>query len=230
MRKKLVIPAVFILALSAQNDGLVKTYYPSKALKTEGNYTNGVRDGLWTFWYEGEVFQDFGYDRLPNTNDLGEGNGLWDSDTAQGLSELVLRDLNGDSLFDPPYKKMEGSYSNGNKEATWTSWYLNEMRKDESNYSSGKLNGSIIKWFENGTKSEEGIYEDGKQNGNWVWYYETGIKKEETKFLDGQQEGIWTQWFPDGTKKSERYFSNGERDNIWTSWYDNSIFISKRKT
>ena len=63
MRKLLVIPASFIWVLFAQNDGLVKTYYPSKALKTEGNYSNGVRDGLWTFWYEGELFEDYGEDR-----------------------------------------------------------------------------------------------------------------------------------------------------------------------
>ena len=85
-------------------------------LKTEGNYINGVRDGLWTFWYEGEVFQDYGLDRLPNTNDPGEGNGLWDSDTAEGTSELVLVDFDKDSIFDLPIKQMEGSYTNGNKE------------------------------------------------------------------------------------------------------------------
>ena len=206
MRKILVISTVLLWAAHAQNDGLVKTYYPSNALKTEGNYINGVRDGLWTFWYEGEVFQDYGLDRLPNTNDPGEGNGMWDSDTAEGTSELVLVDFDADSVFDLPIKQMEGSYANGNKEGTWTSWYLNEMRKNESNYSSGKLSGSITNWFENGTKSEEGNYENGKQNGIWIWYYETGIKKEETKFIDGQQEGIWVQWFPDGAKNQKDIF------------------------
>tara|TARA_B100001741_G_scaffold140291_1_gene115748 strand:- start:125 stop:532 length:408 start_codon:yes stop_codon:yes gene_type:complete len=113
MRKLLVIPASFIWVLFAQNDGLVKTYYPSKALKTEGNYTNGVRDGLWTFWYEGEVFQDYGEDRLPNTNDPGENNGIWDT---TGTDEFILLDFDGDSIYDPPIKEMEGSYLSGDKE------------------------------------------------------------------------------------------------------------------
>ena len=180
MRKLLVIPASFIWVLFAQNDGLVKTFYPNNALKSQGSYTNGVRDGLWTTWYEGEVFQDYGEDREPNTNDPGEGNGTWDSDTASGTSELVIIDLDGDSLYDPPQKKIEGSYFNGNKEGLWTQWYSNGNRKEESNFKAGNLNGTIIKWFENGTKSEEGIYETGKQNGKWIWFYETGIKKEIT--------------------------------------------------
>ena len=128
MRKILVIPATFFCAVFAQNDGLVKTYYPDNALKTEGNYNNGVRDGVWTFWYKGEVFQDFGEDQEPNTNDPGEGNGTWDS------TETVLVDLDGDSLYDPPIKEMEGTYSEGNKEGVWTIWYLNSMRKQEANY------------------------------------------------------------------------------------------------
>ena len=67
MRKTLVITLVISTIGLAQNDGLVKTYYPSGALETEGNYTNGVRDGVWMFWYDGEVFQDYGEDGEANT-------------------------------------------------------------------------------------------------------------------------------------------------------------------
>ena len=79
MRKILVISLVLSGLAFSQNDGLVKTYYPNGAIETEGNYTKGVRDGLWTFWYEGEVFEDFGEDGTPNTQDEGENNGVWDS-------------------------------------------------------------------------------------------------------------------------------------------------------
>ena len=96
MRKILVIAIILSTVALAQNDGLVITYYPSGALETEGNYTNGVRDGLWTFWYEGEVYQDYGDDGEPNTQDEGEGNSEWDS------TETVLLDLDGDTFFDPP--------------------------------------------------------------------------------------------------------------------------------
>ena len=215
MRKILVISLTLSALAIGQNDGLVKTYYPNGAIETEGNYTKGVRDGLWTFWYEGEVFEDFGEDGTPNTQDEGENNGVWDS------TETVVVDLNGNEAFDPPVKQMEGSYVLGNREALWTNWYLNGMMKEEANYSKGKLNGSIIRWHENGNRSEEGTYESGKQDGRWVWYYDTGIKKEQTKFLDGQQDGLWIQWFSDGSKKSERKFTDGERDSVLTSWFDN---------
>ena len=195
MRKILVLSlALFTLAFS-QNDGLVKTYYPNGAIETEGNYTKGVRDGLWTFWYEGEVYEDYGEDGTPNTQDEGENNGIWDS------TETVLIDLNGNEAFDPPVKQMEGTYSLGNREALWTNWYLNGMRKEEANYLKGKLDGTIIRWHENGNRSEEGTYDSGKQDGIWIWYHNTGIKKEQTRFQDGQQTGLWIQWFDDGAKK-----------------------------
>ena len=99
MRKILVISIILSSLAFAQNDGLVVTNYPSGALHTEGNYANGVRDGVWTIWYEGEVFQDYGADGEPNTQDEGEGNGVWDS------TETVTLDLDGDTFFDPPQKK-----------------------------------------------------------------------------------------------------------------------------
>ena len=57
MRKIWVISIILSSVALAQNDGLVKTNYPSGALQTEGNYTNGVRDGLWTFWYEAKYIK-----------------------------------------------------------------------------------------------------------------------------------------------------------------------------
>ena len=90
MRKTWVIFIILSSMAFAQNDGLVKSNYLSGALHTEGNYTHGVRDGLWTFWYEGEVFQDFGEDDEPDTQDEGEGNGVWDS------TETVTLDIDGE--------------------------------------------------------------------------------------------------------------------------------------
>ena len=63
MRKILVLTITLSSVAFAQNDGLVKTYYPSGALETEGNYANGVRDGLWTFWYDNNVIaSEYFYD------------------------------------------------------------------------------------------------------------------------------------------------------------------------
>ena len=186
MRRILVIFVYFLSYAVSQNDGLVKTYYPNEkepgkqgALQTEGNYTNGVRDGLWVFWYNGEAFEDYGEDGIKATlgnEDAGEGNGVRDT---TDYREILTIDLDGDDIFDKPNKKMEGSYTSGNREGEWTIFYNNESntKKEQTNYFSGKLNGQLIKWFENGNKVEEGIYEEGKQNGLWTWYYETGIKK-----------------------------------------------------
>ena len=208
MRNLLVITILLSFFAHAQNDGMVVTKYPSGALETEGNYSNGVRNGLWTIWYEGEVYQDYGEDGEPNTQDEGENNGVWDS------TETVILDLDGDTFYDPPKKMEEGSYEQGNRIGLWTTWYKTGNRKEEANYTNGKLDGNLIRWFENGNKSQEGVYELGKQSGQWIWYFQSGIKKEQTGFFDGEQNGIWIQWFEGGAKKSERKFNNGERDSI----------------
>jgi antitoxin component YwqK of YwqJK toxin-antitoxin module len=194
MLKKLVIPIVLSSVLYTQNEGIVVTKYPSGAIKTEGNYIKGVRDGLWVWWYEGEVFEDYGEDGKPNTQDKGESNGVWDS------TETVVLDLDSDTFFDPPQKMREGFYIEGNRENLWTYWYANGFRKEESNYTIGKLNGSLIRWHDNGNKSDEGTYTEGKQEGTWIKYYDSGTKMEQTKYFDGQQDGLWMQWFDDGKK------------------------------
>ena len=95
-----------------------------------------------------ELFEDYGEDRLPNTGDAGENNGVWDT---TGTDEKVVLDFDGDSIYDPPLKKMEGSYLSGDKEGVWTKWFANGNRKEESNFRTGKLSGSITKWYESGT-------------------------------------------------------------------------------
>ena len=200
-KRTMVITLVISTIGLAQNDGLVKTYYPSGAFGNRGNYTNGVRDGVWMFWYDGEVFQDYGEDGEPNTaGDEGENNG-------RGIQqETVVVDLNGNTFFDPP-KKTNG----GIIQTERSRWHVDELvfewnEKDELNYSSGKLDGAVSRWYENGNKSEEGIYKLGKQEGSWTWYFDTGIKKERTTFVDGQQDGMWKQWFPDGEKNQNVHF------------------------
>jgi len=68
MRRYLGVFALLCL-VQGQNDSLVSTYYSSGAQKSLGFYTEGVRDGLWTEWYDGEVYEDFGADGQPNTQD-----------------------------------------------------------------------------------------------------------------------------------------------------------------
>ena len=73
MRKILVFFIYFLSFTMPQNEGLVKTYYPNNldpkklgAIETEGNYSNGVRNGLWVFWYDGEAYNDWGEDDDPS--------------------------------------------------------------------------------------------------------------------------------------------------------------------
>ena len=158
IRKHLVF-AVMLLSLGkAQNDSLVVEKHSNQSKKSEGYYINGVRDSIWTEWFEGEVFLDDGDDQEPGTGDEGEGNGVWDS------TEIVSVDLDGDTFYDASKIKMMGFYIAGGRDSTWTEWYENGNRKTEFNYFLGKLNGSQIWWNEKGNKIKEGTYVNGKQD------------------------------------------------------------------
>ena len=53
IRKHLVF-AVMLLSLGkAQNDSLVVEKHSNQSKKSEGYYINGVRDSIWTEWFEG---------------------------------------------------------------------------------------------------------------------------------------------------------------------------------
>jgi len=167
----------FVSVAFGQNDSLVSTFYPSSAQETLGFYIEGVRDGSWTEWFEGDVYKDFGTDGLPNTQDNGEGNGQFDS------TETITYDKNNNGVYDPPQIKTQGYYTSGNRDSLWVFWYDDGVKEERSFYKNGKLTGHLQKWYPNGNRKEGGKYVSGVQDSIWTWYYDSGIKQEEAFFL-----------------------------------------------
>ena len=65
--------------------------------------------------------------------------------------------------------KLRGTYSLGEKDGFWTSWYPNGLIKSFTNYKDGKRTGIFTYFHENGNKKCEGVifYEGGKEERCW---------------------------------------------------------------
>jgi len=84
-------------------------------IKSEGNYRNGKKEGLWVSWYRGGEKASEGNYRN------GKKEGLW-----------ISWNYNGQKLD-------EGNYRNGKLEGLWIIWWNNGRKWEERNYRNGEL-------------------------------------------------------------------------------------------
>lgn len=70
--------------------------------------------------------------------------------------------------------RMRGTYLDGEKHGTWTSWYDNGNKWSTGQYTNGVNDGIIITWHENGQKYYEGHFTAGARTGIWRFWDEQG--------------------------------------------------------
>ena len=128
-------------------DGIDKVkyeeYYKNGKNKLRGNYKDGIRDGLWTFWdyhdgkeykcNEGEVID---IDEIPVNF-----NGtlfLWDTDRKGDGKEYIREHV---------------TIKNGKLNGLWTGWDENGQKKEEGTFKDGELISSK-EWNKDGSVIE----------------------------------------------------------------------------
>ena len=94
-------------------DGLHISRWGNRNKRSEGNYKNGKKEGLWTVWYENGLI------KYEMTYKDGKPNGRCTN-------------------FNNGQKNEEGNLKNGLKEGLWTEWDICG-RKTEKHYKNGKL-------------------------------------------------------------------------------------------
>lgn len=68
----------------------------------------------------------------------------------------------------------EGSFSKGQRDGEWKSFYQHGGPWSLNTYKEGILDGPYRAWFENGNLRIEGQYNDGLESGTWKYYSEQG--------------------------------------------------------
>lgn len=173
--------------------------------KTQGEYTNGLKDGKWTSWSK---------------------NGIKKIEL-----NYILGTLQSITIFSPLHYKKIGliNYING-VESTIIIWdyFDNGMLKKKANIKDNKLNGKFIQWYLNGNKEYQADYIDDVPQGIWWHWHENGKIEEEVRFIDGKRDGTSKQWKENGIKWEDVNYKNGKLHGLWTKWHENGQKLRDR--
>jgi antitoxin component YwqK of YwqJK toxin-antitoxin module len=178
--------------------GEVFELYDNGNRKLSGKLKGGIKDGLFTEWYENGQKKSKG-----TFNDYGRRHGLWTK------------------WYENGQKKSEGTFFFGVSNGLYTVWYENGQKDSEITYKDGEQDGLYTLWYENGQKKQEGTLKDGKIDGLSTHWYENGQKKTKGTFKDGKEDGLWTGWDENGQKEQEVSYKDGKLDGLKTDWYEN---------
>lgn len=82
----------------------------------------------------------------------------------------------------------KGNYLNGIKNGSYTKWFSNGVKRVEGTYSNGKKDAIWSYFFKNGTGALRmiGNFKDGKKEGSWVFYDKNGSIRHKVKFESGR--------------------------------------------
>ena len=212
-------------------DGLWSFWNEEGLLAEQGEFNDGQRVGLHTYWDdEGKkLFEIEGGAEWTTeewtTVDLWGGDGTryvasgFQNQAGQRVGLWTYWHKNGKKLFE-----IEGG-------AEWTTeeWTIAALGSgDGTRYvasgfqnQAGQQEGLWTTWHDNGQKCEEGEYKDGKKEGLWTGWYDNGQKWEEGECKDGKKEGLWTTWYYNGQKWDEGEYKDGKKEGLETTWLSN---------
>ncbi|MHA2181406.1 MAG: toxin-antitoxin system YwqK family antitoxin, partial [Promethearchaeota archaeon] len=149
--------------------------YENGEIEVEGIYINNKKDGLWTLYYDGWK------EEISYSNDLMNG------DYKKYYGEVVVK---------------EGQYSNGLMNGEWIYRYDSGSLKGQGNYIEGDgenvgssgipkngREGEFLLFHENGNKSQIGSFVNGKEDGEFIIYHDNGNKNHVGSYRNGKRVG-----------------------------------------
>lgn len=201
--------------------GIWRDLYDNGLLKEEGNYSNGLRNGVFKF-----------FDKKGNLEKM------------EKYIDGVLVDDNGESAiidirkeyYDDGSLKQSGSYRDGKKHGTFreydssgkeTNGYLYENDNKVGEGLLDSLGRRIGKWklfFPTGEVRAEGEYIQGLKEGPWKYYYVNGKIEQTGVYKANLSTGQWKWYFADGSIRRDEYYRKGEEDGHAIE-YDSTGFV-----
>ena len=145
------------------------------------NYKNGIKNGLYQYWYEGELYKSGNY--INNEKD-GEWMTKYDSQEVQ-------------------YDNFKNGKRNGLSE-----YFLNSKLSSSGNFIDDMLHGVVKGWHENGVQKYEYNYKNGTKNGLYREWFENGDLKFDGSYFEGEFDGVCKSWGSHGLVY-ERELDNG---------------------
>ena len=185
-----------------QKKGYWVEYWGNSKIKEEGNWTNGVRNGLFKFYNKkGDL------DRI----EVYRGGEL-----VEDADETIVLDIRKE-YYEDGTLKIIGSYKDGSKQGVFR-----EYDKE------GNIINSYI--YENNTRTSEGIVDkEGKTQGDWKLYYPSGELKATGNYIDGMKEGEWIFYFINGQIEQKGNYARDRPQGPWKWWYENGKILREER-
>lgn len=147
--------------------GLWVYYYPSGQKKMEGSYKEGLKDGNWTTWLENgqqEKVEVYKYGKLlTNEGTVAEPGA--DSVAVQGVEQKQTQQVTP--------KQPEKEVVKKPAPVLWESLHGGPVKY----LNSVPYTGAVVKYFKNGKIELEGYFVAGKRSGKWTYYTPYGTVK-----------------------------------------------------
>ena len=192
-----------------RKQGLWRTFFEDKSIKTEGNYLDGEKSGLFK-----EYNKDGDIVRLEKYE-----NGILVTDAA----ETTVVDIRNEYFPDGRIKG-SGAYKKGQKHGVHRSYdeqgnVVDAVLYDEGVEvgrgiigASGKIEGPWKLFYVNGNVKEEGEYKEGLREGTWQFYDKQGILIQKGNYRKGKPDGLWRWFHEDGSSRREESYTRGRED------------------
>jgi antitoxin component YwqK of YwqJK toxin-antitoxin module len=145
-------------------------YYPTGQIESRGSYVNDKADGLWEYFYEDGAVSRSG-DFLDGVR-----AGAWKSYYQDGAlsSETVFRAGTGDhrEFYSSGKLKLKGSIVGDGREGKWLFYFPDGRKEGECDYHDNK--GIYYGYFPNGSLQTKGPMTGDLKTGTWEIYQEDG--------------------------------------------------------
>jgi len=139
------------------------------AIRSEGEYKNGLKNGVWTEWYECSI-HDTTNSRLHKLKHFLDGSSS--SEIQEHGEHTHKLDRFDDSI------KLVTNYKDGTKEGKGTGYDDNGNKLLECNFINNELDGVLIRWDKTGNKTLECNYKNGIKDGlETIWNYNINSNK-----------------------------------------------------
>ena len=179
-------------------------YYNNGKVASEGDYTHGIKTGVWKNYSENGIL------KLEETNfKIGD------------CPVILMKEFSDQGV---PVKEIKLIESNQIQEIIY---YENGNKKNEALYSISsdceKLkNGNEKTFYESGDLECDFFNKDGEKDGNFKKYYENGKLLSEGVSSNGMEKGIFKSYYENGVIQSVTDYGNGGSIAYVKNYYDNS--------
>ncbi len=162
--------------------------YENGEIEVEGTYLNNKKDGLWTLYYDGWK------EEISYLNDVKNG------DYKKYYGDVVV---------------IEGQYSNGLKTGDWKDYNNQSVLTKDYIFIDDKLDGPY-KEYSGDIVVKEGTYSNGLMTGEWIFRHDNGNLKGQGNYVNGDGENVGSSGIPKNGRDGEwiLYKDNGNKSQI----------------